>query len=282
MQGVRFWAAVFAMLFGIAACNLEKEIEIDLPVYVPQPIVECYLEQGKPIRLLLTKSSAYFDDFDFNNATSLLINDANITITYNGQTIPLQSTFIIDTTTATKFYNYAAADIVPLDYDNPFYLNITLADGQTITAKTQFLQASAIDSTVYDFNTISDTVRARVITYFKDVTGQRNYYRRQLHRNTLDSIPQMEFAFINDFVENGQIAVGSGYVFDVGDTAISTIYRMDETYYEFWKSVTSSQQVSGNPFGQPGNIYKAVGGTANALGIFTTLNYDRDTVIIIQ
>ena len=49
-----------ALLMG---CNLEQEIELDLPEYDSRPVVECYLEAGKPFSLLLSQSSPYFDPF---------------------------------------------------------------------------------------------------------------------------------------------------------------------------------------------------------------------------
>ena len=44
-----------------ASCDLEREIDVDLPEYQNQLVVEAYLEAGKPYRLLLTESISYFD-----------------------------------------------------------------------------------------------------------------------------------------------------------------------------------------------------------------------------
>ena len=57
-----FWKQSLWLLLPLSvACNLEKEIEIELPEYGGQIALECCLEPGKPYRLTLTRSTAYFD-----------------------------------------------------------------------------------------------------------------------------------------------------------------------------------------------------------------------------
>ena len=58
---IQYIGVLILFLASFTACNLEKEVEIVLPAYERQYVVECYLEPGKPFNLLLTKSSSYFD-----------------------------------------------------------------------------------------------------------------------------------------------------------------------------------------------------------------------------
>ena len=75
------WIAGLAGLF-FTACNLTKEVDIQLPEYTVQPVVECYLEPGKPFRLLLTRSYGFFDPLGLDSSfiSKTLISDAVVTI----------------------------------------------------------------------------------------------------------------------------------------------------------------------------------------------------------
>ena len=45
-----------ALAVMLAGCNLEKEVDIKLPETQERIVVECYLEPGAPINLLLTRT----------------------------------------------------------------------------------------------------------------------------------------------------------------------------------------------------------------------------------
>lgn len=117
----------FAALATLAACNLEKEVDIVLPQYDRQPVVECYLEPGKPFRLLLTSSYSFFDPFglDSNFLQKTLLQGATVTISYDGQVETLQNFPVIETNPF-KIYNYTSQSIVPATPGIEFTLNITL------------------------------------------------------------------------------------------------------------------------------------------------------------
>jgi hypothetical protein len=56
-----YFLLLVALVF--ASCDLEKEIELELPEYERQTVVECYLEPGLPFTLLLTKSDGFFSSY---------------------------------------------------------------------------------------------------------------------------------------------------------------------------------------------------------------------------
>lgn len=275
--GVYMVIALF--LSAIAACNLEREIEIELPAYESKIFVECYLEPGEPFTLLMTRTSPYFaafPDLDLQFLDELLVDSAEVLIKHKGITYTLQNQLTIVNRTG-KLYNYKASELVPLDFDDDFELFITTKDGKTITGITRLLPKVPIDSIVVDFAE-NDTL-ARVLTYFTDVPNQTNYYRRMLHEHTLDSIPQQDFATDDRFVED-LVVFGTGYDFTEGDTVFNTLVHIDLAYYDFFNSVQNARASNGNPFGQPSPIASNLGGTAGALGIFTGLSYDRIRTII--
>lgn len=266
------------LLFTTIACNLEKEIDIDLPEYESVPVVECYLEIGQPFQLLLSRSASYFDSFalDAGFLEKALIQNAKVTITHQGKIYTLNNGLDLDPLSQ-KFYNYSSTDTVPRNFDNNFELKITLADGRTVEATTRILPVIPIDSVVVQFRE-NDTL-ARALTYLTDLPGQANYYRRTLHQSALDSIPDQDFVLDDRIVEK-VIVFGTGYDFAQGDTVINTVYHIDRPYYNYLESVFNARDSNGNPFGQPSPVISNLQGTAEALGIFTGVSYDRKTVIV--
>ncbi len=270
------WKTIlFFSILVLGACNLEKEIDIDLPDYNSQPVVECYLEPGKPYRLLLTRSASYFATFDLEDPTAALWNGATVTIQVDGKNILLENQVFFDPLTL-QFSNYGSDEIVPEGTDLTFQLFIEFQDGLTITGETRILPVVPMDSLVVETNS---TGKARVITYFTEDLATRNYYRRMVNFGSRDSVLQ-DFLVDDDFFDTEKGAFGTGFSFESGDTLIHTLVHMDEPYFTYLNTLTQSIGANLNPFGQPGLILSTVTGTANPIGVFTGLSMDRDTLIL--
>lgn len=271
------------LAFAIAltsACNLEKEIDLDLPLYDGQLVVECYLEPGKPFTLLLSRSAGFFEPFSTETDqffNEILVDDAQVSIEHAGQTYALQEGIFFDFETK-KIFNYSNPTFVPQSYNEDFQLHITTADGKTVTAKTRILPVVPIDSTVVKWDD-SDTL-ALVLTFLTDDPGETNYYRRMLHESSLDSTAFQDFAVSDRVVENGRLFFGTGYQFTDGDTLFHTVYHIDRAYYEFLESVRNAAIAGSSPFGTPGKLISNLEGDAGAIGIFTGLSYDREMMVL--
>ncbi len=264
--------ALFLSLFLIPACNLEQNIDVDLPSYESELTVECYLEPGRPFRLLLSESLGYFESAQ----TNPIIDNASVTITHAGGTVNLINGFVVDPE-FDKFYNFYSSDLVPATVGAEYTLNITDDRGRSITGTTTMLPTVDIDSLVPQFNT-SDTL-ALVLTYFAEPEGD-NWYRRQLHFGETVRTAVVDQDFVTDDnleTEDNNFVFGSGFEFGVGDTVFSTLYNIEEPYYDFLVSAFDAISSNGNPFASPSSIKSNVDG---GLGIFTCLSYDRDTIII--
>lgn len=263
------------------ACDLSKEVDVVLPEYEGQPVVECYLEPGKPFRLLLTKSFAFFDPFGLDSTffQNVLIQDAVVTIRYNGQTDTLYNNFSLDPSPL-KVFNYTGLNIVPATPGIEYTLSIILPDnGGAITGTTLMLPPVPIDSNVVEFLQPGDTT-ARVITYLTDDSNTHNYYRRLLNYYSLDSVPEQDFLADDRVLTSTKLAFGTGYELGEGDTVYNTVCHITKDYYDYYESVQLAFFGNLNPFAQPSPIKSNVSGTANPLGIFTCLVYDRDTTVI--
>lgn len=269
-----------AALAFLAACNLTKDVEIDLPDYERQPVVECYLEPGKPFRLLMTRSYAFFDTLGLssNFVQNALLDGALVTISYNGQTDTLKNQLTI-VPNPIKLYNYVGQNLVPGAPGTEFSLYIRLADGGEINGTTTMLPVVPIDSIVVEFNSTVDSL-GRMLTYITDDRNQENFYRRILNYSSLDSFPDQDFLVTDRFSQTALIAFGTGYELKEGDTVFNTIFHVTRAYYDFKESVDLAVIGNLNPFAQPSPIKSNVSGSANPVGIFVPLVYDRDTTIV--
>lgn len=265
------------------ACDLSKEVEVELPEYESQPVVECYLEPGKPFRLLLTQSFPFFDPFGLDSSffQKVLLQGATVTIRYNGQTDTLYNIFSLDPSPL-KVFNYTGLNIVPATVGVEYTLNIVLPDNKgIITGVTPMLPLVPIDSNVVEFYQPGDTT-ARVLTYVTDDPNTKNYYRRLLNYYSLDSVPEQDFLADDRVLTSTKLAFGTGYELGEGDTVYNTVCHITKEYYDYYESVQLAIFGNLNPFAQPSPIKSNVTGSANPLGIFTCLVYDRDTVVIMK
>jgi len=93
---------------------LEKEIDIQLPNYEDEVFVECYLVPNEPFRLLITKTSPYFDNLSLDNplfSESFLLNGAQVSISQGLNKYELENTLQIDPVNQ-KLYNYSNSNLV--------------------------------------------------------------------------------------------------------------------------------------------------------------------------
>jgi len=267
-------------LLGLGACNLSKEIELDLPEYTDQPVVECYLEPGKPFRLLLTHSSAYFAPlgFDSNFVQNTLLQGAIVTISYRGQTDTLYNNSSFELSPF-KLYNYTGLNIVSDTSGIEYKLNISLPKGGgDISAKTKMLPFQPIDSVVIQWNIVDTSARA--LTYITDDLKTTDFFRRILNISSLDSVPEQDFVWTDRVSTTSLVVFGTGFDLWTGNNVINTVYHIDQDYYDYLESVQLAILANLNPFAQPSAIKSNVSGSANPAGIFTCLVFDRDSTLV--
>ncbi|MEL6133230.1 MAG: DUF4249 family protein [Bacteroidota bacterium] len=177
---------ILSVSFLLGACNLQQEIDLELPEYEPEYVVESYLQVGQPFFLTLTESQPYFDD-----VTIRYLNGADVTIEHKGQVFTLQEqTFRLDDPTLagigvdTATLNilrpilgdtvtfYLNINPVPEYFNEDFNLNIDLPNGESLSAKTQILEPVQIDSLVPQKSS-NDTL-SLLLTFFTDDGSQDN------------------------------------------------------------------------------------------------------------
>ncbi len=258
-----------------SACNLEQDINVDLPEYESELVVECYIEPGKPYRLLLSESLEYFANVDEN----FLIENASVVITHRDTDIELNSGTFFDLE-FNKFFNFQSPEIVPDHYGEDFSIRIEDERGRILTGTTKLLPIIPIDSLVLNYDDTGEN--ALVLTYFTDPQDEENFYRRMLHDGESIDGGVLQQDFITDDnlgAEDGVYVFGTGFDYMEGDTVYSALFHIEQEYYDFLLSTFDAQNANANPFATASSIRSNVEG---GIGIFTGLSFDRDTVIIGQ
>lgn len=262
--------SIVLTLFIVVQCRPEKEVDLALPDYPNTPVIECYLEPGKPYRLIAYYSVDYFD-----SPALIEVTNAQFQILHAGQTIDL----FYDTqprSNETKRYNYRAADAltVPLNDNNPFILKATI-EGKTYYANTIIPKKIAIESITIECN---DELRCRVSTSFTDPVNESNYYRCLSIADSVGGDIKQNIYFNDELIENGKGGITGRLNFDEGQLGIVKLIHMTKDYYDFIRTIEAAQSSNGNPFAQPATIKSNIPGL---IGIFTGIGVDEKSFPVV-
>lgn len=257
------------LALGLPGCNMEKEIDLDLPEFRSEIAVECYLEAGKPYRATIMESTSYFD-----RPEPIVIPDAVVIITHNGQTDTLQYRPGYDQDDE-KFFTHTSGTIAEGKPGDTYALEVYDSRGRKVTGVTRFMPLVPIDSIELPRNSQN---KVALLTKFTDDGSTENFYRYLVHKDSLSSRKRQSDFVSSDRIYNGQKYVfGSSYRYDPKDTLFVTLYHLEPEYYHFLNTLDAAQDANGNPFAQPIALRSTVKG---GIGVFTTLTYDRRRVIV--
>ncbi|MCX2741647.1 DUF4249 domain-containing protein [Pontibacter anaerobius] len=257
------------LLAILTACDLEKDIDVDLPYHEPQLVVECYLEPGKQIRASVLESSGYFEA-----PTPPMVPDAEVFVTTPaGKRVQLKYKPLMIKSTG-RFYTHTSTEIMNGKPGQVYQLEVTDGKGRKVTGFTIVQPKVPIDEVEWKFN---DKDKAYLLTSFYDDANTANYYRYMTHIDSLSGGSDRDFVTSDELTNGKRVSYGSAYDYEENDTLIVTLYHIEQQYYDFISSVSDAKDANGNPFAQPSKIKSSVEG---GFGIFTNLAYDRKTVII--
>jgi hypothetical protein len=279
-------------IFFLCSCNLESNIDIELPESKSQLVVECYLEHGKPYKLLLTETVSYLasatnDPNIFSLFNLPQVKEALIYITHNSRTIVLPYRSDADIYNR-KVYNYISDELVDSTQKGDYTLLIKDTKGREITAKTRFLPKLIMQEVSWKFqadNNIVDSLKKASILVIHDKFSETQFQRLQIGQ-ALSKRPNIDTLTVNkaivdlsypSFGSNNYLSIGTTYYFNKKDTLYVRLFNMEKQWYDYRESVIASQNANKSPFAQPTRI---ISGVEGGLGIFTTLVYDKKIIII--
>lgn len=277
-------AFILLPLLALAGCsNLQNEIDVPLPSYSSELVVECYLEPGQRPSIAVSTSVPYLSP-----AVPQVPSDVTVTLTMpNGTPVPLafdpNYTALTDTVSGEKFHTHIGRNPLAAKPGDVFKLEVRDTKGRVATSTSTMLAPVAIDSVEYKFNDKTGSERkAYFLTTFRDPASPNDYYRVQLHKgdpnkNALVRRAEVDNSFEDRLLNGKSFTVGTSYRFQAGDTVTSTLYHTEEAFYRFRESVRDARGANGNPFAQPSAIY---GNVQGGIGIFAVLSRTRMTKIV--
>lgn len=266
------WFAAAALAIG---CNLEKEVEIEIPQYDRELVAECFMEVGKPFRLLVSESVGFFEGAD-----TPVITGAQVIISHGSVRDTLTEGVYVDPE-GFKIFNFNSQFLVPADYNTEYSLSVKVPDGREITGTTRVMPKVDLAPMTATFNADS---MASVTVRWADIAGQKNYYRIAMFKGKVyETNPDNEESLWLDFTLDDRIGDGEMFTiatlfdFKSGDTIISRLYHISYDYWSYLNSLDDAVSSNGNPFAQPGTIHSTVTG---GIGAFTGYHYDQDTLFV--
>jgi len=261
-------SVIFLVFFGIGFTScFQKQINITLPPFKSQLVVEGYLEKGEPFQVAVSQTSNFFAAPDIN---AVFLRKATVILSYKN---------VVDTLVFNpvpnikllKWFNYQLKnkDTVPLTDGTVYNLKVIDSTGRVATAQTTWFDSVKIDS-VKEVITKVNTVKYDTVmqVYFKDPAATQDFYRFvAIDQSRDDSV--REDNFLSDDLFNGQtFSLSTGRHYQHGDTCDITLYHIDQAYYTFLNTSNSADNANGNPFAAPGAIISNISG---GTGIFTAL-----------
>lgn len=266
---------LLGLLLGVAtSCeNLQQDIDVDLPVAPAQLVIECYLEPNQRPQLTVSETVPYL-------SSPIPTVPADVTVVITGpnrqrEVLTYEPGFNFLTG---KVYTHRGRSRLVIRPGDEFTLLATDTKGRRVTGTARMPAPVPIDTVEFEFNDLPPEQRqAYVIARFRDPLETLDFYRFQVHRDSISQEPEVDYSLEDRLNEGKEITLGTNYDFDPGDSLIVTLYHLDQPYYQFLQSTENARSANGNPFGQPAAIRSTVQG---GVGVFTILSYQRRTLII--
>ena len=262
---------LLASVLVIVFVSCDKSIEVSLPPYKSEYVVEMYLEQGKPLRCLIVESLPYTD-----TAINKPVQDAVVVIS-DGIRMDTLSYLVNQDKTTGRYFNYYNPRIVSYDSTRVYRLNI-IGQNQNVTGTTNFSQSKTFLDSLIVRESLNEPDSFSVGMVITDAPDTENYYRFLVGKkfNTFASDPT-DFR-VSDVAFNGkQFSFFSEPDFALNDTVTIRIYSLHKEHYQYLESLSNARRSNFNPFSQPSRIKSNVKG---GIGIFTSIRYTEKEVII--
>lgn len=260
------------IILPVLLASCEKAITVQLPDYKSEMVVEMYLEEGKPLRCLLSESLRYTD-----TAIARALNHATVIISDGFTSDTLENKLNKDTVTG-RWYNYFHPRLIPVNNNKTYTLIITDSSKRTLTGTTAFSQKVIRIDSIDTRPSVTNVDSFSVGVAFLDPPLTKNFYRFVVTQklNNFRNDPT-DFS-LSDISFNGKtFSFFSDASFARNDTVTIRVYALLKEHYDYLQSTDDARSSNFNPFSQPGRIKSNVKG---GIGIFTTIRYDEREVIV--
>ena len=312
MKKTIYLLSIISLLFS---CT--KEVEIEIPGYKEQLVIDGSIETGQPPIVLLTKSSDVYSPTDLSAFFNSFVSGAQISVS-NGTTtvdlieicsdnIPPGSEALvsellgvsIDELANFHICGYTSFDPSIFGEIGKTYTLSVIFEGQTYTAETKIEQPNPLTNVFWKPDGDLTTHGFSWAT-LADPPNQFDAYKWEVKRINLDIdgnpmdanfdepfgpvfddefFDGMTFDFFYDNPFGYEAGILDDYagLYELGDTIVIKFSKIDENVYEFLEKKYIQLSTAGNPFATPTNIPNNISG--DALGIWAGYSPTFDTLV---
>ena len=312
MKKTIYILSIISLLFS---CT--KEVEIEIPGYKEQLVIDGSIETGQPPIVLLTKSSDVYSPTDLSTFFNSFVSGAQISVS-NGTTtfdlieicsdnIPPGSEALVSELLGVSIDDLANFHICGYTSFDPSifgeigktYTLSVIFEGQTYTAETKIEQPNPLTNVFWKPDGDLTTHGFSWAT-LADPPNQFDAYKWEVKRINLDidGNPMdanfdepfgpvfddeffdgmtFDFFYDNPFGYEDGILDDYAGLYELGDTIVIKFSKIDENVYEFLEKKYIQLSTAGNPFATPTNIPNNISG--DALGIWAGYSPTFDTLV---
>ncbi len=303
------------LILTLFSCT--KEVEIDIPGYKEQLVIDGQIETGLPPFVLLSRSKDIYSPTDFNSFLSGFVSGAVVTMSDGTNTFLLQEVctdnlppgteqyaaelFGIPASEITNYHLCAYTSFDPNSFGEvgkTYTLNVEF-EGKSYSGKTQIVQPTPLNS-VYWKPQPDMPNYGFSYAMLSDPIGGYDAYKWEVKRiNMVNGAPKdsrfkptfnpvfndefidgktFEFFFENPMSFDDE-NLDSKYkgYYKQGDTVVVKFSKIDRYVFEFMISKYTQLQTNGNPFASPTNIVSNLSG--GCLGVWAGYSTSFDTLI---
>lgn len=303
--------SITLLLALLGSCT--KEVQIDIPGYKEQLVIDGSIETGSRPLVLLSTSANVYSPTNIEAYISSFVTGAVITVSDGSQTYSLDNVFtdemqpedVQEVARILGFPTDLLSNIhmpVYFPVSNPIFgevgktylLNVTY-EGKTYTSETTILTPSPLVETFWKPDA-GYTDRGFSWAKMADPSGQYDAYHWSVkYLNdpyfTLPFNPVYDDQFFDgltfDFAYENPMTCNNNYepedfrcYYKQNDTIVIKLSKIDRNVYEFLEKKYTQIYSAGNPFSTPTNIPTNIQG--GALGIWAGYSPWYDTLICVQ
>ena len=206
----------------ILVISCQKIVQIDLNSSSPKLVIEGVItDSAGPFRVMLTKSGSYF-----NQPVLPPVSGAFITIS--------DDQGVLDTLREEQPGIYSTSKINGIP-GHSYSLRV-IAENNEYNASTTMMSHVTIDSlTVEESQGFGGRLNRRLICYFNDPKGEKNYYRIKFYTNGKSNAENYRL-YDDQYTDGETIGMRAGSA-QIGDTDVVILESIDKKAYDYYHTL---------------------------------------------
>lgn len=302
---------IFSIFIVLILFSCSKEVQIDIPGYKKQLVVDGNISTGFPPIVLLSNSQNIYAPTDLNSYLNGFVSGAEVFVSDGTNTVQLIEICTDDLPAGTEQYAEALFGL-PIAQLQQMHLcaytsfdpNIFGQIGKTYTLSIQYEGKSYTSTTKIENPTPLDYLIWKpqpenqnigyLYGFLQDPPYQKDSYRWEVKKISDNMFTKPFAPFFNDQFFNGMSFEYASYnpmsyndtigipenemgFYHLGDTIVYRLSKLGTKEYQFFDKKINQIFSAGSPFATPLNIPSNIGG--GALGVWAGFSPWMDTVI---